>query len=272
MIPFIILIIVPIIIGAILCSILIPINVRNKKYTQFVLNHSVALKKLLEINARYKFLPVSEKALKNKYDNKDFYDEVSCKDYLIYNLVDIKKEVDKNIENALENRSRLKLYDKEYKDIRLGKYDADIGNLNIKKLNEIESRHFYFYSIRPIIDYKITVRLTRTNIVGDFQESKNGTFDIGDLLNLMERIDNKRGNFYLDQDIWDSICRVERAKLSNKMRFQILKRDGERCKICGSTKNLEIDHIYPISKGGKTTMDNLQTLCHNCNVKKGNSV
>ena len=34
----------------------------------------------------------------------------------------------------------------------------------------------------------------------------------------------------------------------------------------------EIDHIFPISKGGKSTYDNLQTLCRRCNKLKGNSI
>lgn len=28
----------------------------------------------------------------------------------------------------------------------------------------------------------------------------------------------------------------------------------------------------PISKGGKTEPDNLQTLCHDCNIRKGNDI
>lgn len=31
------------------------------------------------------------------------------------------------------------------------------------------------------------------------------------------------------------------------------------------------DHIIPLSKNGPDTLDNLQTMCVNCNVKKGNS-
>lgn len=37
-------------------------------------------------------------------------------------------------------------------------------------------------------------------------------------------------------------------------------------------KDLEIDHIIPIAKGGKSTYDNLQTLCHRYNIKKGDKL
>lgn len=65
----------------------------------------------------------------------------------------------------------------------------------------------------------------------------------------------------------------ERTLLTLKLRFSILKRDNFRCVICGKSAKdikLEIDHIKPISKGGKTILTNLQTLCFNCNRGKSN--
>ena len=65
----------------------------------------------------------------------------------------------------------------------------------------------------------------------------------------------------------------ERNKLTLKLRYQILKRDNFKCKSCGknaSEVKLEIDHIIPISKGGKTIESNLQTLCVYCNGGKSN--
>lgn len=91
---------------------------------------------------------------------------------------------------------------------------------------------------------------------------------------MIKRLNNKNRDFYNDKGIWDSLCRVERGKVSNKMRFSIYKRDGYRCRICGRTEKhdyLEIDHIKPIAKGGKSTYDNLQTLCRRCNKNKGDS-
>ncbi len=73
-----------------------------------------------------------------------------------------------------------------------------------------------------------------------------------------------------------SFARQQRALMSDGLRYSILKRDGFRCCICGSSQadgvKLEVDHIIPVSKGGKTIADNLQTLCERCNRGKGNSL
>lgn len=89
-------------------------------------------------------------------------------------------------------------------------------------------------------------------------------------------------------DIWDKKCpvcqpvRKTNKKKNNtttrvisvKLRYQVLKRDNFKCCACGAspatTPNLElhIDHIIPWSKGGKTIIENLQTLCSKCNLGK----
>ncbi len=57
--------------------------------------------------------------------------------------------------------------------------------------------------------------------------------------------------------------------ISSEVRWLIWERDNFTCQKCGSRKNLTIDHIIPESKGGKTEIKNLQTLCRPCNSKKG---
>lgn len=52
-------------------------------------------------------------------------------------------------------------------------------------------------------------------------------------------------------------------------RYNVFKRDGNRCQYCLSTKELTLDHVYPKSRGGKTSWDNLVTACKSCNGRKG---
>ena len=69
---------------------------------------------------------------------------------------------------------------------------------------------------------------------------------------------------------------IERAKLSASLRYDILKRDGFKCQICGATikdgVKLHVDHIFPVSKGGKTEPNNLRTLCDKCNLGKSDKI
>jgi hypothetical protein len=51
----------------------------------------------------------------------------------------------------------------------------------------------------------------------------------------------------------------------------VFTRDGGRCQCCGSSDNLEYDHIIPFSCGGQSTVSNIQLLCQKCNRSKSNS-
>lgn len=56
--------------------------------------------------------------------------------------------------------------------------------------------------------------------------------------------------------------------IPNKLRWEVWKRDNFTCLNCGTRDGLSIDHIVSEIKGGKMEIDNLQTLCKNCNSKK----
>lgn len=46
-------------------------------------------------------------------------------------------------------------------------------------------------------------------------------------------------------------------------------RKSKKCAFCSSSSSLTVDHIKPKSRGGANTIDNVQTLCTNCNGMKG---
>jgi len=60
--------------------------------------------------------------------------------------------------------------------------------------------------------------------------------------------------------------------ISDEVRSEIWYRDGGQCVICGASEYLEFDHIIPLSKGGATSVENLQLLCRGCNSRKGSSI
>lgn len=68
----------------------------------------------------------------------------------------------------------------------------------------------------------------------------------------------------------------QRRLMTDALRYEILSRDGFRCQICGATAQdgykLHVDHIIPVSKGGRTEPDNLRTLCERCNMGKGDKI
>lgn len=65
--------------------------------------------------------------------------------------------------------------------------------------------------------------------------------------------------------------------ISLSLRLAVLNRDNFRCVFCGKSPatdlwtKLHIDHIKPFSKWGKSTLENLQTLCAECNLWKSNN-
>lgn len=66
---------------------------------------------------------------------------------------------------------------------------------------------------------------------------------------------------------------MARQAISKKLRFEVFKRDSFTCQYCGRTAPnviLEIDHINPVSKGGKNNILNLVTSCMDCNRGKSN--
>ena len=72
--------------------------------------------------------------------------------------------------------------------------------------------------------------------------------------------------------IWDYRL-LDEEPIPDSLRFLVLKAAGGRCQLCGiSAKDrpLDVDHIIPRSRGGKTEIANLQALCSKCNRSKRN--
>jgi 5-methylcytosine-specific restriction endonuclease McrA len=68
-----------------------------------------------------------------------------------------------------------------------------------------------------------------------------------------------------------------RARRLKAETFVVIKKDTRGilksgCRKCGSLTNIQIDHIIPLSRGGRHSIGNLQPLCKPCNASKGSKL
>ncbi len=71
----------------------------------------------------------------------------------------------------------------------------------------------------------------------------------------------------------DAEIRTERAKARDlrKTRWWQQKTASGKCYFCGKKvkfKDITMDHLVPLSRGGRSTKDNLVPCCKACNTKK----
>ena len=136
------------------------------------------------------------------------------------------------------------------------------------ELGEIERQFGKQFTLQPPCEFFLVIDVTYTSPAGRSSCHRRFTISSEQLLSALMQA-QKRGTEAERR-------KKERAKVTPKLRYQVLQRDHFRCVRCGASASdgvrLHVDHIIPISRGGKTEMRNLQTLCETCNLGKGNSI
>lgn len=115
---------------------------------------------------------------------------------------------------------------------------------------------------------------------GIVTETKDGySLNVTDLTDLQKKdlvkICDEKINKYIhtkggEKRIWEYRMRSSRY-VPGTIRFEVLKRAMGKCELCGISadqKFLQVDHIVPRNKGGKSTIENYQALCYTCNAQK----
>ena len=125
-------------------------------------------------------------------------------------------------------------------------------------------------------------------VVRDCLEIDTQTFEMCELVLLMSdtelgRLFRKIHSAYLsgDLDFIRSLPFIRKAhprsrSVSRRKKIPIhIRREvlaSGPCVMCGTFERLTVDHIFPVSLGGKDHRGNLQPMCLSCNVRKLNRI
>ncbi len=101
------------------------------------------------------------------------------------------------------------------------------------------------------------------------KKSGNGLYSVPDADMVVAIIDTlvrvfKRQLIKMDND--------SSRHIPQEVKIAVWQRDQARCVQCRATDYLEYDHIIPFSKGGASTVNNVQLLCRRCNQAKGGRI
>jgi len=154
---------------------------------------------------------------------------------------------------------------------------ASVQQIAQSILNKDPTQIEYFSEIvKRVVGVVLTKNRGITEKTGDQYQligaSKLTEDQINELITLcqskIDEFEAKRGT-----SVWEHRRRGHRP-ISGSIRYEVLSRAKFRCELCGipaDEKNLEVDHIFPKSLGGKNDITNYQALCYSCNAAKRNT-
>lgn len=188
---------------------------RNRKYVDFVNEHSLAIRAIKELNSKYQFSPIYPLIYKNCYDSTRNFEDISCKDYLIYqfhlNTLSVRRIIksrNNNISKEIDYKSKVDLA----KD-KLGNFDVSIEDLDEEKLRNIESIVFNDLIEKVNTDFYAEVHLyLKRGRMHRVIDEKKESFDLNEIIDALKSIDSsklKDGRRFYSGEVWNSIERVE---------------------------------------------------------------
>ncbi len=210
----------------------------------------------------------NRRIIQQEYSRKSL-DRVNRRDLVFYNF-------DNNIDNIVDDVIKLinNIQKKEKLCQRINNInvETDINiinrlNLSKKKFSNIQEKIVSkILNDKSFYEINVYLKVYYRSPQGKVNISKEGKINSKELLELYKEWKNTKK--------YSINAKIERSIMNDSIRYNVLKRDNYTCQICGATSKdgakLHVDHIIPISKGGKTVMSNLQTLCERCNLGKSN--
>ena len=266
----------PLLIIAILVLPVVFAIIITNNYNKVILEKSQRVKTLLNLNAATQFRTIRPSySFHHACNSKRQLDNLSLNEYLI-SLIDSNESFYRNIVEAISyNRETYNAYLSKIENIKSSateEYCRTFG-FNLSKFVRLEKQVFKKNILRkPQWNVVVFVKATYTSPQGRNHYMKEARYEFDELTGFFERTMKLKANRQTRQ----YQIKVERSKMTDSLRYDILKRDNFRCQLCGSSAQdgvkLHVDHIIPVSKGGKTVPSNLRTLCDRCNLGKSDKI
>ena len=151
---------------------------------------------------------------------------------------------------------------------------ATIRQMATTFLSQDESQILYYEKRLKEMPIKVLSRHGIVTQQGDLVSLATGKLTLEQKAEIKKICEQKLQEFVASRGlaIWDYRL-LDTEPIPDSLRYRVLKDAKGRCALCGATKNesvLDVDHIVPRSRGGKTVYENLQVLCSKCNRSKGN--
>ena len=198
-------------------SVFIFFRIRETKYKNFIYKHSIDLVNLKKLNQEYHFINVNNLFLERYFDNPYYYDDILPKDFLVYSLISIKKQIKEDIETVKVNAKKWNIYFTRVKnECTKFTFNTEIPFKNIELLKKLLTKIINSNVKTVKTSFFATVRLIQTNYYGGFVQAKNSVFSEDEILETIYKLEQKNNGFYLNSDIWDSIVKIERLKFLTK--------------------------------------------------------
>ena len=242
----------------------------SQTHRETVYEKSRKIPALEELNERYSFEDIDDAfEVKRQCKSKKEYDSLSFADILCEDIFDNRVDYDRLISDVLKNRNDYYRYENEYGSIMVNEqYDNDLYS-KIKYFEKVERKICESMKLDPVTELFAYVKKEYVSPQGRNHYHDYASFDTSEIIKYRREVRSTVINDLRRQ----REIQYERSKMSDSLRYDVMKRDGFRCVLCGATIDdgvkLHVDHIIPVSRGGKTEMSNLRTLCERCNLGKG---
>lgn len=249
-------------------------RLEKKKSRNYVRKHSIPYKEMLELNKQYPFHKF-KKTINFSYkckslNNFKFFDFENA---IIYILQNNESNALEFLDKADQNKTNFEDYTKKILEIiNNSDYLPENCEIDKEQFVDIQKELINEKTLKPQTTISFNVAAIYTSPKGRKRYREDRIFEQKELVQLLE----KSQQILIDKEKYTHDVKVERSKMTPTLRYQILLRDNFRCQICGASAKdgakLHVDHIIPVSKGGKTIESNLQTLCDRCNFGKSNKL